>query len=359
MLGFGIGLGGITVLAVVGLIGGVLELPGQRSASALVSPSPSADISPSHTPNPDTGVVAGPGARAGAALIYDPESHGVLLFGGASSHTTPDGHNPSTTLGDTWLWNGRSWRKLDVQGPPARSAAMVVYDPVRHVVVLFGGSGPEGAGLGLYFQDTWTWDGAHWLRQYPTHMPSPRMRAGMAFDERDGVTVMFGGEGENAATYTDTWTWDAVDWTLLSPAVTPTPRHFFGMTYDTARGLTVLFGGSFGAARLNDTWTWNGTSWIQQQVAAPSARGWTQLAYDAATNDVVGYVYETSAAEEAEHTITWDGTRWTDRTGAQDPSPRAEFRVTYDPETAQVVLYGPTAETWTWNGTAWSLWTPA
>jgi hypothetical protein len=180
----------------------------------------------------------------------------------------------------------------------------------------------------------------------------------MAFDERHGVTVMFGGEGETA--YTATWTWDAVDWTLHDPATTPPARHFFGMTYDVARGVTVLFGGSFGAARLNDTWTWDGTDWRQQPVAAPSARGWTQLAYDDSTKDVVGYVYYASDNQPlAEYTIVWDGTKWTDRTGTQDPTPRAEVRMTYDPDTSQVVLFGPTYETWTWDGSVWALWEPA
>jgi hypothetical protein len=370
MVGFG--LGGLVVLVLVGLAGGVFALPGQRPAGAtLFSPSPSPLPSPSISPTPDgnnispspSAVAAGPGARVGAALIYDPENHGVLLFGGATSHTTPDGRNPSITLGDTWLWNGLSWRELDVQGPPARSAAMVAYDSVRHVVVLFGGSGPDGAGQGLYFQDTWTWDGTQWQLQHPAHLPNPRMRAGMAFDERHGVTVMFGGEGETAthttATYTATLTWDGVDWTLLDPTVTPTARHFFGMAYDSARGMTVLFGGSFGAARLNDAWTWDGTNWMQQPVAARTARGWTQLAYDASTKELVGYVYDTSANQPAEYTIVWDGTKWTDRSGAQDPTPRAEVRMTYSPETNQVVLYGPTSETWTWNGKTWSVWSPA
>ncbi|GAC1506413.1 MAG: hypothetical protein NVS1B3_06030 [Candidatus Dormibacteraceae bacterium] len=373
MLMVGLGLGGIVVLALVALTDRAFGLPGQSPAgTTFVSPSTSPMSSPSVSASADGGrVVAspppagtGPGARVGAALIYDPEDHGVLLFGGDTSVTTPDGHNPSITLGDTWLWNGRSWHQLDVQGPPARSAAMVAYDAVRHVVVLFGGSGPGGAGQGLYFQDTWTWDGAQWQLQHPAHMPNPRMRAGMAFDERRGVTVMFGGEGETAthttATYTATWTWDGFDWTLLDPATTPTPRHFFGMTYDAARGVMVLFGGSFGAARLNDTWTWNGTNWTQQPVAPPSAHGWTQLAYDARAKEVVGYVYFASDNQPlAEYTIVWDGTKWTDRTGAQDPSPRAEVRMTYDLDTSQIVLYGPTSETWIWNGSAWSSWTPA
>jgi hypothetical protein len=359
----GFGLGGLVVMVLVGLAGGVLGLPGQRSAGAnLTSPSRSPDPSPSALPSLDPSLLsptppadaAGPGARAGEALIYDPENHGLLLYGGATSNTT---------LGDTWLWDGRSWKRLDVLGPPARSAAMVAYDSVRHVVVLFGGSGPAGTGQGLYFQDTWTWDGTQWQVMHPAHLPNPRMRAGMVFDERRGVTVMFGGEGETAthgvATYIATWTWDGTDWTLADTAVNPPARHFFGMAYDAARGLTVLFGGSMGGARLNDTWTWDGTRWTQLSVPAPTARGWAQLAYDVATKTVVGYVFDTSANEPAEFTVVWDGGQWTDRTGATDPTARAEVRMTYDPETSQVVLYGPTAQTWIWNGTAWSVWQPA
>ncbi len=355
----GFGLGGLVVLVLVVLTQAPFGLLGQRPAAATATPAASASPSASPSATPPN-LVTGPGARAGEALIYDPENHGVLLFGGAASHTAPDGSNPVTTLADTWLWNGKSWVQLDVQGPPARSAAMVAYDSVRHVVVLFGGSGPEGAGLGQYFQDTWTWDGTRWQQQHPAHLPNPRMRAGMVFDERHGVTVMFGGEGEANATYTATWTWDGADWTLQDPATVPPARHLFGMAYDAARGFVDLFGGSFGAARLNDTWTWDGSNWYLQQAPPPSASGWAQLAYDTATKEIVGYVYYAlDNHPTAEFTIAWNGVRWTDRTGATDPSPRAEVRVAYDPETNQFVLFGPTADTWIWNGTSWSVWLPA
>jgi hypothetical protein len=98
---------------------------------------------------------------------------------------------------------------------------------------------------------------------------------------------------------------------------------------------------------------------MQQPVAAPTGRGWTQLAYDASTKELVGYVYDTTASQPAGYTIVWDGTKWTDRSTAQDPTPRAEVRMTYSPDTNQVVLYGPTAETWTWNGANRSVWPPA
>ncbi len=360
----GFGLGGLAAFAVIaasnwavfvpqrGVAGHVLASP-SASAAASAEPTTITEQSPSPPPAQTAG---GPGPRAGAAMVYDPESQGMILYGGVTTVPQADGHNESQTLGDTWLWDGTRWRQLNVPGPPARSDAMIAYDSARHLVVLFGGSGPGGTGMGLYFQDTWTWDGKQWQVQRPAHAPEPRMRAALAFDERRGVAVMFGGEGETT-TYTATWTWDGADWTLRDPATSPTPRTFAGMAYDQARGVTVLLGGSWAGKHLSDTWTWDGTTWTQQPGSAPAA-GWTQLAYDAATQQVVGYVYSPAGA----YTITWDGSAWSDRTSGQQPSVRAETAIAYDSSTHAVLLYGgsftdpmPYSDTWGWNGTGWSL----
>jgi len=237
MVGFG--LGALTILGIAVFFNRppVVNPRITSGSSTVAAPSPS----PTPTPALEA---ASPDARVGGAMVYDPENHGVILFGGAKTVHNPDGTNTGVSLADTWLWDGKRWKQLEVQGPPARSAAMAAYDSVRHVVVLFGGSGPEGAGPGLYFQDTWTWDGSQWREQHPAHKPNPRMRAGIAFDESRGVVVMFGGEGDT--TYTATWTWDGADWTLQDPATVPPARHFMGMAYDQARGVTILFGGSMG-----------------------------------------------------------------------------------------------------------------
>ena len=353
MLGYG--LGALTILAIIVFFNRAVfvtpSFTAGRDTATTASPSPSS--SPSTTKEGAT-----PGPRAGPVLVYDPDNNGVIMFGGAKVVHQPDGTNPTVSLADTWLWNGKRWEQLDVQGPPARSAAMAVYDSLQHTVVLFGGSGPQGIGQGLYFQDTWTWDGRQWQEQHPVHSPNPRMRAGMAFDERHGVVVMFGGEGET--TYTATWTWDGSDWTLQDPATVPPARHLAGMAYDAARGLTVLFGGSLGAARLNDTWTWDGANWTMQPAPAPAASGWTSVTYDAEIEQLVAYVYYALDNHPvAEYTITWDGARWIDRTRSDDPSPRAETRMAYDPATHQVVMYGPTSDLWAWDGSRWSLWRPA
>jgi hypothetical protein len=340
----GFGLGGLLVLTLVLFADGTIA-PLRTAAHRTASPTPSL-ASPAPTPAATPASAGQP--EAGGAMAYDAENHGVILFGGTSGENSTD---------ETWLWQGRAWSKLEAQGPPARSGEMMAYDSAHHQLVMFGGAGPRGAGQGLLFQDTWTWDGSTWQLQHPAHMPNPRMRAAFAFDERRGVVVMFGGEGEGTTTYNATWTWDGVDWTLQEPATAPPVRHFATMAFDGARGVTVLFGGSMFGARLNDTWTWDGVNWTEEPGPGPAGRGWSTLAYDAATQQVVAYVYFSLDNNPlSEYTMTWDGTKWTDRTTGSDPSPRAETRMSYDPETRLAVLYGPGTETWTWDGQNWSLW---
>jgi hypothetical protein len=351
----GFSLGALTVLGVVVLANGSLLSPQLKTArdTAAPSPSPSAEASQTKT---------GPGPRAGATMVYDAESHGVVLFGGAHTEPQPDGTNPSVSTADTWVWDGRSWRQLQVPGPNARNSGMAAYDSLRHVIVLFGGAGPSGSGAGALLNDTWIWDGARWTEMHPIHVPAGRIRAAFAFDALRGVATMFGGEGD-PTTYTETWTWNGTDWNLLSPITSPTTRHFASMAYDAERGQTVLFGGSMPGVRLNDTWIWDGTNWTRDPSPAPGASGFTYMTYDTAVKEVVAYVYfGLDPYPPAEYTISWDGTRWTDRSNASDPSPRSDAAIAYNEAGGQVVLYGgrfdqpqPFAETWLWDGSTWSL----
>lgn len=309
----------------------------------------------SPTPSP-TAQNEAPIQRAGPVMVYDPENHGVIMFGGSAHTPTADGSN-AVSLGDMWLWGGQQWWQLQVQGPSPRSASVAAYDSVRHVIVLFGGSGPGGAGPAKLFDDTWTWDGATWTQHFPAHKPNARFDAAMAFDKQRGVTVMYGGLGQTE-TYDATWTWDGIDWTLQDPPVTPGARHFYSMAYDDAAGVTVLFGGTLPGQRLSDTWTWDGVTWTKQPAPPPAAAGFSFLTYDAATKEIVAYVYlALENHPQAEFTITWDGTKWTDRTSAGDPSPRVGIAMAFDGDSNQVVMFGPanTSETWTWDGAAWTV----
>src|ERR1044071_5765967 len=85
--------------------------------------------------------------------------------------------------------------------------------------------------------------------------PSPRNNHAMVYDAGRGVTVLFGGYS-NGVYYGDTWEWDGIVWTLRSISG-PAPRYRHAMAYDSARGVTVLFGGLTGSGDSGECWEWD------------------------------------------------------------------------------------------------------
>ena len=76
----------------------------------------------------------------------------------------------TTTLGDTWTWDGSTWTKQHpATSPPARDSASMAYDAATGTAVLFGGALPH-----LALADTWTWDGSTWTKQHPATSPPAR-----------------------------------------------------------------------------------------------------------------------------------------------------------------------------------------
>jgi hypothetical protein len=86
------------------------------------------------------------------------------------------------------------------------------------------------------------------------------------------------------------------------------------------------------------------------------------MAYDEARGEVVlfgGYDYTTS-----NQTWTWNGSTWTLKSPALSPPPLRGAQMVYDKARQQVVLYGGetpdlSRQTWVWNGVTWTNMTPA
>jgi hypothetical protein len=129
-----------------------------------------------------------PGGRSDFVMVYDPIRQEAVLFGGLR-----DGLE---VLGDTWLWNGNSWRQADVSGPAARTFAAATWDPVRQTVVMHGGYDALAQGLA----DAWEWNGTAWSKIPVPVVPSPpalappvRIDHALFFDPLRGQTMLFGG----------------------------------------------------------------------------------------------------------------------------------------------------------------------
>ena len=205
-----------------------------------------------------------PGARFHHAMAYDAARGRVVMYGGAV------GSRWDTS---TWEWDGSVWTRLDVAGPGPRAAFRMVYDGKRRVVVLFGGLGPpDGDGRQRYLADTWEWNGVAW-RKASDGGPPGRRDYSIAFDERRGVVLLYGGgagSGPAPQRLDDMWQWDGETWREI-PRRAPTPGHRYvsAMAYDRARDRTVLYGGytcdrdTSQCGVADDTWEWDGARWMR------------------------------------------------------------------------------------------------
>lgn len=194
-------------------------------------------------------------SAAEPGFVYDVRRDRFVAFGGSAGR--------GGALGGTWEFDHQQWRKVAIEGPSPRQGHVMVFDAGRNRVVLFGGMGSGGPGqTPPTYGDTWEYDGTTW-KQVSTTGPGARNAAGAAFDSKRGVVVIFG--GINADGFLgDTWSWDGTGWRKLSDTG-PEPRAMGHLAYDRERDRIVLFGGRKGwpDGDLNDTWEWDGRSWRQ------------------------------------------------------------------------------------------------
>jgi hypothetical protein len=214
----------------------------------------------------------------------------------------------------------------DLAGPRSRYAA--AHDPVRDVVVVFGGlAAPEGAdgsgscpentgvhpaGAGCASASTFEIDADGTVRRIATATAPPvRLDAAMAYDEESGAIVLFGGQrcgasaqqGQNCdgidefEMLGDTWLYDAGQWRPVvdddPPLPAPRARAGHALAFDSGRRRVVLFGGTVaaltdcgtGSRFCRDLWEWTGHSWEEQEPVigsegTPRARAATGFAGD-------------------------------------------------------------------------------
>jgi len=91
-----------------------------------------------------------------------------------------------------------------------------------------------------------------WVGVSPPTNPPGRCCAGMAYDARSQLVVLFGG-GFSTPITNQTWAWNGTNWAELNPPTSPSPRYAASMSYDPRDSGLLLFGG-FEPATLGDTW---------------------------------------------------------------------------------------------------------
>jgi hypothetical protein len=282
------------------------------------------------------------------AMAFDTVSGHVVLF------TDHDGVNGAVP--ETWEWDGSNWVQSATPSVPSVRMMHGLADDAHGHMLLFGGYNAAFSGLGPQaFNDTWLFDGSHWLQQAPAGVPSARAFFALATDTARQRVVLFGGEGNNVWNG-DTWEWDGSNWLNVGSSG-PTPRSRSAMAFDSARNVCVLHGGNDANGQFGDTWLWNGTQWSQAVGTSPSARSDHAMTFDTARNVAVMFGGQDFAASTFNDLWEWNGTQWTQRAATTPPAPRAFHDFTYDPDRSRYVLHGgaPTTDTWEWDGA--SSWT--
>lgn len=202
-----------------------------------------------------------PSPRAEMAIGYDPVRRIILLFGGRQS-------GDQWILGDSWEFDGHQWIPVNKPGPCARSGAVMTYDPDLKQLVLFGGN-PVIAKEPTYNGPMWSWDGGSW-HQMPVN-DSLVFNSCMVYDAADHFLLRYGG-WNGRERLSDSWKFHDGAWEKLNPLPFPEARNHAIMAYDNDTGASILFGGHDGDYVFGDLWSFKSGKWSLLHAEKPRKR---------------------------------------------------------------------------------------
>ena len=362
---------------------------------------------------------SGPSARCLFPMTWDATRSAVVLACGTSTANSPWG----TALADIWAWDGTSWSRLPGLSE-GRIAPALGADPVSYDLVLCGGHAVVGYPnpMPWSFDETWTLSAGatRWTRRIPSVTPGGRSAATLVFDPMrnhlqilGGSDIGYGGPDPLSpypTPYPAILEWTGTDWAPRGSL--PSPAIGLGAAFDTLRRELVVFGGDWLIEPADATWlrdvtdqwrrpgagapqsfeavTWDGAravmlglesvgvpgsgfrTWTSdghrfQELAGPSSLGITRfvvLAWHAASQRAIA-LGSTTASLYGNETWSWDGSTWTDLQPAVRPTPRYGGSLAADPSRGVLVLFGgygagpfggsvPLDDTWEWDGSRWT-----
>ena|GEM_PF-3886501 len=263
-----------------------------------------------------------PGALAGgqSTLIFDTKAQEPRLFIDAGGEL------------QGFRWDGTMWRLMTLGGDHQPSpSSLIAYDIGRTRAVAFASATYE------LVDDAWSF-------QSSANVPSTS--GALGYDDGSDRLVYFGG-ALGFAQYADaTWTWAGSGWQQLTTSGTPPARMLNALAYDQRRGRIVMFGG-LGSVdgrqlHLTDTWELSGNTWTQAPAEGPATlRDTPSMAYDQARQRVVLW-----AAQDEDDAKLWeyDGATWT---GTDAPPNLGTAGVLgYDAASQRLLLHDADGRTW-------------
>ncbi len=314
-----------------------------------------------------------PQERFGQSAIYNPASNRMIIFAGGTGFPGPCVNDLWMAMDANSTGGKPAWSRMTPTGtpPPIREGHTAIYDSASNTMVIFGGTDCNGH----YYNDLWILSNADgttgtpaWTQAAPTGGgPSARSQATAIYDPVNHLMTIFGGSAASPTAFNDVWTLSNATgttgtpaWTHLSPGgIPPIARGGQVAVYDSADNLMVMNGGRTGSGvAQNDTWILSDANGIGGTTA------WTRLAttdagpyrashtaiYDPVSNEMVifggnsqlavnytdDHVFILTNANGLESGATWTQV---------GPLARSHTAAGYDPVTDQMIVFGGVSPT--------------
>lgn len=323
-----------------------------------VSSSPPADSSAS-APNRWTKLGGGgdsPPGRQLHSMTYVPNTGKLLVFGGLRLDLAG---NKAIEYDDLWSYDliRDQWDQVPTEEPhpSARYGAAMIHEPTTGQVVLFGGYSMLGPDPNTFydrvFTDTWMYDATNnrW-RECEPEGTIPDAPGVVTYDSDSNRVVMVSSSRAATGALTNrVWAYDArLDrWEEIeTPSDRPEGREGHGVVYDGGNHRLVLFGGRSETALLNDVWGCDlrTGSWtrIEASGAVPPPSVYQKFfAGPAGAALLLEQIHDPGSLPLVfQYDLGED--RWTqfERSSVSYPPPRAEASVAYNDEARCFMLFG-------------------
>lgn len=189
-----------------------------------------------------------PGGRGSYGACFDSLRNKVVLYGGIANSMFPIAES------GTWEYDGTNWAQITTAGNPGPlERPAMCFHPGLGRTVMFGGINPQIGGT----DTTWLYDGTNWVAAIvPGPKPAARTGAKMVYDSVRDVCVLTGGSDPMTGNpIVDTWEYNVLGWTQVQSVTTG--RRSSMLAYMPNRQRIVQFGGIAGFTYLADTWEYS------------------------------------------------------------------------------------------------------
>jgi N-acetylneuraminic acid mutarotase len=192
-----------------------------------------------------------PAARSGTAAIVDPQLNQLIISHGATA---------ASRLDDTWALDliAKVWQNVSpATHPAARSQHTATFDEIHHRFILFGGLDATGQ----ISNEQWSFDPSAlvWKRfgTIDASNPAPRSGSAIVYEPITHIIYLFGGKTFSGAT-NEVWSLDPSNhWAPINFSSGPSARSSHAATWDTINNRLIVFGGVDANNKpLNDLWAY-------------------------------------------------------------------------------------------------------